>query len=193
MGEDEIALQCLCVRRRDLHRGELAEACIDAIDRLAAFCGLSHLLRCSLDSRARRIREPRREVLAPELFEHGKGGFTRCERQHDTPLKIRSYSGLKPIRQASSAGSSTSQTARSARKPGAMRPQSSSPRARAALTVTPRKASAGVRRNRVQPIFMASRIEVRGEEPGLQSVESAIGTPCSRKAVTGGSCFSCSV
>ena len=39
-------------------------------------------------------------------------------------------------------------------------------------------------------MFMASSSDVMGEEPGLQSVATAIGTPAFRKASTGGFCFS---
>ena len=38
----------------------------------------------------------------------------------------------------------------------------------------------------VQAMFMASRGEVRGEVPGLQSVATAMATPASRSACTGG-------
>ena len=65
-------------------------------------------------------------------------------------------------------------------------PRSFSPRARAALRVTPASASSGVRRNSVQPMFRMSSSEEIGEVPGLQSVASAIGTPARRSASTGG-------
>lgn len=52
--------------------------------------------------------------------------------------------------------------------------------------VTPRKASSGVMRNSVQPMFNASSKEFSGEEPGLISVASAIGTPCLRNKSIGG-------
>ena len=32
--------------------------------------------------------------------------------------------------------------------------------------------------------------EVQGELPGLQSVDTAMGTPCSRSSATGGRCVS---
>ena len=35
-------------------------------------------------------------------------------------------------------------------------------------------------------MFIASRIDVIGDVPGLQSVATAIGTPCLRKSSTGG-------
>ena len=43
----------------------------------------------------------------------------------------------------------------------------SRPSALAALRVTPASASSGVRRNSVQAMLIVSRIEVRGEVPGL--------------------------
>ena len=39
-------------------------------------------------------------------------------------------------------------------------------------------------------MFIASSKDVMGEVPGLQSVETAIGTPAARKADTGGGCVS---
>ena len=71
--------------------------------------------------------------------------------------------------------------------PGAIMPRSFSPRARAALTVTPRKASSGVRPKSTQAMFMAVSSECTGEEPGLRSVATASGTPCRRNDGTGGS------
>jgi hypothetical protein len=35
-------------------------------------------------------------------------------------------------------------------------------------------------------MFIASRIDVSGEVPGLQSVATAIGTPAARSCATGG-------
>jgi len=49
--------------------------------------------------------------------------------------------------------------------------------ARAPSRVTPARHSATVIRNSVAPIFMASRSDVSGELPGLQSVASAMFTP----------------
>ena len=42
-------------------------------------------------------------------------------------------------------------------------------------------------------MFIASSSEVIGEDPGLQSVATAIGTPAARSAATGGACVSRSV
>jgi hypothetical protein len=69
-----------------------------------------------------------------------------------------------------------------------MVPRSFSPSAFAALPVTPASASSGVMRNSVQAMFMASSSELIGDEPGLQSVATAIGTWCLRKSSMGGSC-----
>jgi hypothetical protein len=60
----------------------------------------------------------------------------------------------------------------------------------AASRVTPAMHSSTVSRNSVAPMFMVSSSEVSGEEPGLQSVEMAIGTPWRRIAWMGGICFS---
>ena len=57
------------------------------------------------------------------------------------------------------------------------------PSARAASRVTPARHSSTVRRNSVAAMFMVSSSEVSGEVPGLQSVASAIGTPCRRNSV----------
>ena len=42
-------------------------------------------------------------------------------------------------------------------------------------------------------MFIASSSEAIGDEPGLQSVATAIGTPCARKRAIGGACVSRSV
>ena len=42
-------------------------------------------------------------------------------------------------------------------------------------------------------MFIVSNSEVSGDEPGLQSLASAIGTPARRSAATGGICVSRSV
>ena len=60
----------------------------------------------------------------------------------------------------------------------------------AAFRVTPSRHSSTVIPNRVAAMFMARSSEVIGEEPGLQSVATAIGTPARRSASTGGFCFS---
>ena len=39
-------------------------------------------------------------------------------------------------------------------------------------------------------MFMVSVSEVMGDDPGLQSVASAIGTPAARRAAMGGACVS---
>ena len=39
-------------------------------------------------------------------------------------------------------------------------------------------------------MFIARSSEVIGEDPGLQSVATAIGTPAARSAATGGTCVS---
>src|SRR6266567_2696477 len=57
---------------------------------------------------------------------------------------------------------------------------------RAPARVTPARHSATVIRNSVAPIFMASRSDVSGELPGLQSVASAMFTPWARNSSTGG-------
>jgi len=94
---------------------------------------------------------------------------------------------------ASWAGSSRSQIARSARLPGSRLPRSESPSARAACNVAPASAYSGVKRNSVHAMFSIVRIEVQGEVPGLQSVATAIGTPCRRSRSTGGALVSRSV
>jgi len=45
-------------------------------------------------------------------------------------------------------------------------------------------------RNNVHAMFIVSSGDARGDEPGLQSVASAMGTPYSRKASIGGACVS---
>ena len=50
---------------------------------------------------------------------------------------------------------------------------------------TPASASAGVRRNSVQAMFIDSSSDPSGDDPGFQSVATAIGTLCLRKAATG--------
>ena len=77
--------------------------------------------------------------------------------------------------------------------PAAIRPRSVRPSARAAVTVVPASASSGVRPKKVQAMFIASVSEVIGAEPGFMSVATAISTPASRKAATGGACVSRSV
>ena len=42
-------------------------------------------------------------------------------------------------------------------------------------------------------MVMATSNDPSGEEPGLQSVATAIGTPCSRSSPIGGNCVSRSV
>ena len=54
------------------------------------------------------------------------------------------------------------------------------------MRVTPASASSGVSLNKVQAILSMSSSEVHGELPGLQSVDTAMGTPCSRSSATGG-------
>ena len=61
------------------------------------------------------------------------------------------------------------------------------PSAQAAFVVVPCNASSGVMRNKVQAMFIASVSEVMGDEPGLQSVATAMGTPAWRRAAMGGS------
>lgn len=61
-----------------------------------------------------------------------------------------------------------------------------SPRAAAALRVTPSRHSSTVMKNSVAAMFMVSSNEVSGDVPGLQSVASAIATPLARKRATGG-------
>jgi hypothetical protein len=60
----------------------------------------------------------------------------------------------------------------------------------AAWRVTPSKASAGVSRNSVQAMFIISGKCVPGLVPGLQSVDTAIGTPCWRSKAIGGTLVS---
>src|SRR5260370_173658 len=62
----------------------------------------------------------------------------------------------------------------------------SAPKARAACRVAPLKASSGVKPNSVQAMLRASKIDVQGEVPGLQSVAIASATPASRNDATGG-------
>jgi len=57
---------------------------------------------------------------------------------------------------------------------------------RAALTVTPASVSFGVRRNSVHAMCIVQRSEANGLVPGLQSVDTAIGTLCRRSASIGG-------
>jgi hypothetical protein len=57
------------------------------------------------------------------------------------------------------------------------------------LRVVPASASSGVIRNSVQAMFIASSSEAIGDEPGLQSVATAIGTPWLRNASIGGAWF----
>ncbi len=67
------------------------------------------------------------------------------------------------------------------------------PKALAASRVTPARLSSGVIRKSVQAMFMQSSNEVSGEEPGLQSVAMAMGTPAWRRPSSGGSFVSRSV
>ena len=60
------------------------------------------------------------------------------------------------------------------------------PSARAAFRVAPASASSGVSRNSVHAMFSISSSDVHGDVPGLQSVETAIGTPCRRSKSIGG-------
>ena len=64
--------------------------------------------------------------------------------------------------------------------------RSAMPSACAAARVTPMRHSSTVMRNSVAAMFMTSSGEVSGEVPGLQSVASAIGTPCLRSRSMGG-------
>ena len=96
------------------------------------------------------------------------------------PARTMPAHGFPPITYASSAGSAISHRARSARWPSAIVPRSARPRARAAFLVTPASASSGVRRNNVHAKFSISTSEITGDVPGLQSVATAIGTPCAR-------------
>ena len=81
--------------------------------------------------------------------------------------------------------------ARSHHRPGRSVPQSaSSPSASAPLRVKPAMHSSTVMRNSVAAMFIASSGEVSGDDPGLQSVARAIGTPWRRIASTGGACRS---
>ena len=83
-----------------------------------------------------------------------------------------------------------SHTAKSARWPAASVPRSVRPSARAPFTVTPRRASSGVKRNSVQAMFSINNSDKPGDEPGLWSLAMAIGTPCARSAEIGGSLVS---
>ena len=56
-----------------------------------------------------------------------------------------------------------------------MIPRSDSPKARAALRVVPASASVGVKRNKVQAMFIASNTDPKGDDPGFQSVATAMG------------------
>ena len=107
----------------------------------------------------------------------------RLQRTQRAAADDRRRSALPPIRYASSAGSSMSHNAMSARCPTASVPRSARPSARAALRVTPASASRGVSRNSVHAMFIISGSDVAGDVPGLQSVAIAIGTPCARSAV----------
>ena len=62
--------------------------------------------------------------------------------------------------------------------------------ARDASRVTEAMTSSTVSRNSVAAMFMVISRDVRGEEPGLQSVAMAIFTPCLRNKSTGGLCVS---
>ena len=89
--------------------------------------------------------------------------------------------------QTSSAGLSISQIAKSQYFPASIEPVCfPNPRACAALIVTPARHSSTVSLKSVAAMFIASRSEVSGDVPGLQSVATAIGTPTRRSASTGG-------
>ena len=75
---------------------------------------------------------------------------------------------------------------KSARWPAASTPRSVRPKAAAAWRVTPARASSDVKRNSVQVMFSISNKDVHGELPGLQSVDTAIGTPWVRSSAIGG-------
>ena len=56
--------------------------------------------------------------------------------------------------------------------------------------VVPRNASSGVSLKYVQASCIACRNDSSGDVPGLQSVATAIGTPCARNSSSGGSVVS---
>ena len=74
--------------------------------------------------------------------------------------------------------------------PSLIWPLSLRDKAFAAFFVTPDKASNGVTLKSVDDIFIESRIDVRGDDPGLQSVAIAIGTLYFRNNSIGGFCVS---
>ncbi len=82
----------------------------------------------------------------------------------------------------------------SARLPTSRVPRSSPrPSARAATLVVPANDSSGVKPNTRLASAIASRTELSGDVPGLQSVATAIGILCARISSTGGHCVSFNV
>ena len=78
-------------------------------------------------------------------------------------------------------------SAKSALKPARRQPVSDCrPSARAACRVAPASASSARSPKSVHAMCSISSSEVPGLVPGLQSLETAMGTPAARRAATGG-------
>ena len=100
MGEDQVALERRRVGSRDLDAGELAEAGVYAVDGFLAHGGRGDPLGRALDGRLRGTVDARGQALAVDAFELGQRDAARRKGHdaHCAPPKMRSCSGLKPMR-----------------------------------------------------------------------------------------------
>ncbi|MND78127.1 hypothetical protein D3C80_698350 [compost metagenome] len=107
MRQDEIALQRGKIGAVDLDRGELSETGIDTIHWCVAGGDLGDATSALLDARIKGSIENGRFVVPIDICEIGKRNAARMKRDRhaDTcwplmvwPLKMREWSGLKPMR-----------------------------------------------------------------------------------------------
>ena len=171
----------------DAHAGELAEAGVDAVDRLAL----------GDDALRPPRRRPRRAGAAGRI-ERGSGAAIDgapvgqrhvAGRQDDRsviwPLQMRRVQRVEAhavdeLGRALDVPDREVAALAGLQRAGLVRAGPARARPRAC---TPARHSSTVSRNRVAAMFMVSSSEVSGEVPGLQSVASAIGTPCLRNSV----------
>jgi hypothetical protein len=99
VGEHDVALERGEVRGGNVHAGELAEAGVDAINRLAARDDGIDRPRARLDHRRRGGVEPHgRAVCDRAPLHQGRASRRQRDRGGHRPLRTRACSGLKPIR-----------------------------------------------------------------------------------------------
>ena len=98
MGEHDVALERREVAGRDVHAGELAEAGIDAVDRLAASDD-------GVDRACARLDRRHGGGIEPDVgaFQNGapvgeRGASRRQRDRAHAPLRTRACSGLNPMR-----------------------------------------------------------------------------------------------